>query len=207
MRTVSSSVLASIAVSSLIAAGAAFGQDAGQPHGGMNPPSNVGDMGAMTPMDNPTTGELQAHDRSFVMAAARGGMEEVDLGKLAAERAANPDVKSFGQRMIDDHSKANERLRQVASAKGLILPSGPDRKARSDYDRLAKLSGADFDRAYVKMMVKDHVDDVADFNRAAQNADDSDIRQFASSTLPTIKDHLRMAKDLQDKVDQPSHSR
>jgi putative membrane protein len=197
------------ALSAFLAAGAAFAQDPGQPRGGMNPP-NAGDMpiGATAPTDNPgAPGELHPTDRAFVMAAARGGLAEVELGKLAVDKGASSDVKAFGQRMVDDHSKANDQLRQVVASKSVTLPSDLDRKARSTYDRLAKLSGAEFDRAYVKLMVRDHVEDVADFNRAAQNAGDPDIRRFASSTLPTLRDHLKMAKDLEAKVSGPSRGR
>ena len=197
-------------LAAVLAAAPAFGQGMGQPRGGMTPP-NAGDLppgGPTAPMDNPNTpGDLHAADRSFVMAAARGGVEEVELGKLAIDKAANADVKAFGQRMVDDHSKANDQLRQVVSGKGVTMPSSLDRKGHSDYDRLAKLSGAEFDHAYVNMMVKDHVEDVADFNHAAQNAGDPDVRRFASSTLPTLQEHLRMAKDLQGKVDAPSRGR
>jgi putative membrane protein len=210
MRTSTKSCFMAVAaLSSLVLAGSAFGQGMGQPRSGA-PEPNAGDMapGATAPMDNPRTpGDLHAADRSFVMAAARGGLEEVELGKLAVDKAANADVKAFGQRMVDDHSKANDQLRQVVAAKSVTLPSGLDRKGHSDYDRLAKLSGAAFDHAYVDMMVKDHVEDVADFNRAAQNAGDPDVRRFASATLPTLQEHLRMAKDLQGKVDGPSRGR
>jgi putative membrane protein len=161
-----------------------------------NPSTSMGssDMGASTDE------RLAATDRSFMMKAAKGGLEEVELGKLAASKASNPDVKSFGQRMVDDHSKANDKLKKIASDKGVPLPTDLDRKAKADRDRLDKLSGADFDRAYVEMMVKDHVTDVADFDRESKRAHDSELRQFVSDTLPTLQDHLKMAKDLQPKV-------
>lgn len=153
-------------------------------------------MGSTADDDN----GLPASDRTFVLAAARGGLEEVQLGKLAAGKAVDPDVKSFGQRMVDDHSKANDKLRQAVSDKGVSLPSDLDRKARAEVDRLAKLEGSAFDRAYVRMMVKDHVKDVADFNRESSTAHDPQVRQFVTDTLPTLQDHLKMAKDLESKV-------
>ncbi|MBV8201429.1 MAG: DUF4142 domain-containing protein [Acidobacteria bacterium] len=180
------------------------------PRGGgpSTPPEGSGYPGAAPAAENPSgMGDLAATDRSFVMAAARGGLAEVELGKLAASKATDPDVKSFGQRMVDDHSKANDKLRQVASQKGVPIPSDLDRKTRSELDRLAKLSGSEFDRTYVKMMVKDHVKDVAEFNREATRAHDSQVRQFVSETLPIIQDHLKMAKDLESKVGLSSASR
>jgi putative membrane protein len=149
-------------------------------------------------------GTVPAADRSFVMEAAHGGQAEVELGKLAAGKAVNPDVKSFAQKMADDHSKANDKLRQVASEKGLSLPSDLDQKSRAEYNHLEKLAGAAFDRAYVKLMVKDHVKDVAEFQRESEKAADPAIRQFVTETLPTLQEHLSMAKDLQSKVMAPA---
>ncbi len=167
-----------------------------------NPP-NAGDMSSpgMTGRMDAGTGEaLAPRDREFVMDAARGGMAEVELGKLAVAKASSPDVRNFGQRMVDDHSRANDELRRMASTKGIVLPSGLDRKTRGEIKRLDQLSGERFDRAYTEMMVKDHVKDVGDFDREAKRASDPAVRQFASTTLPTLQEHLSMAKDLQGKV-------
>jgi putative membrane protein len=198
---------ASFALAALLAVGSASAARAqgmgGQPPGGMSPP-NAGDMGmgATAPtVGAHEAGDLAAGDRSFVLAAGRGGLAEVELGKLAVERAASPEVKAFGQKMVDDHSQADDRLRQVAAAKGLSLPSALDRQARGDRDRLAKLSGGEFDRAYIAMMVKDHTEDVAAFNHAANTGVDVEVRNFAAATLPVVKEHLSMARDLQAKVD------
>ena len=139
-------------------------------------------------------------DQKFVMEAAMGGMAEVELGRLATERAANADVKAFGQKMVDDHSKANEELKAIATQKSIMLPVelGPKHKAMKN--QLSKLNGAAFDRAYVNMMVKDHVKDVSEFEKAANTAKDADIKGFASKTLPTLQEHLQMIKDLSGKV-------
>src|SRR4051794_4768099 len=101
-------------------------------------------------------------DTKFVKEAAAGGMEEVELGKLAAAKASSADVKSFGQKMVDDHSKANNQLMQLASQKGIDLPKGQSVMAKHDSAKLAKLKGAAFDKAYMDMMVKDHKKDVAE---------------------------------------------
>jgi putative membrane protein len=139
-------------------------------------------------------------DQAFVMDAAKGGMAEVELGKLAVDKASNPDVKKFGQRMMDDHSKGNDELKATASRKNMTLPAGPDAKQKAMYDRLAKLSGAAFDRAYMQAMVADHVTDVAAFKREAQTGKDPEIKAFAAKTLPTLEDHLKMARTTDNQV-------
>jgi putative membrane protein len=138
--------------------------------------------------------KLSHGDREFIEDAAKGGLAEVQLGQLAAQKAENPDVKKFGQRMVDDHGKANDQLKQLASSKGLNLPTDLDRSARREHDKLSKLSGADFDREYMKHMVSDHKKDVKDFQKEAKSGKDADVKNFASSTLPTLQDHLQMAQ-------------
>ena len=109
--------------------------------------------------------------------------------------------------MVQDHGKANEELKRIASAKGLQLPAQLDRKHRGDLDRLAKLSGADFDREYMEYMVKDHKKDVAEFQKAAKNLKDAHIKRFASSKLPTLEEHLRMAEQAAAATKQRSANR
>jgi putative membrane protein len=139
-------------------------------------------------------------DATFVKNAAQGGTAEVELGKLATEKASSDDVKQFGQKMVDDHSKANDQLKQIASQKSMEVPSDLSAKDKATKDRLSKLSGPAFDRAYMKHMVTDHTKDVAEFKKQANTGSDSDIKGFASSTLPTLEDHLKMAKDINAKV-------
>jgi putative membrane protein len=123
-------------------------------------------------------------------------MAEVELGKLAAEKGSTDEVKKFGQRMVDDHSKAGDQLKQIASEKGITVPQQLSAKDRALKDRLSKLSGEDFDKAYMSDMVKDHTQDVADFQRESNAGTDSDIKDFAAKTLPTLQDHLRQAKEI-----------
>jgi putative membrane protein len=144
--------------------------------------------------------KLSSSDKKFVMEAAAGGMEEVQLGQIAAQKASDPDVKSFGQRMVDDHTKANDQLKQVASQKGVTVPSSLPASKQKDVDKLNKLNGAAFDSAYVSMMVKDHKKDVADFQKESKSAKDSDVKSFASTTLPTLQDHLKMIQDISSKM-------
>ena len=142
----------------------------------------------------------QTNDKKFAMEAAIGGMAEVKLGQLAEEKASNPDVKAFGQRMVTDHTKANNDLKEVAAKQKIDLPTSLDSKHEATVDKLSKLSGDAFDKAYMKEMVKDHDMDVKEFQKEAQNGQDSAIRDFASKTLPTLQEHQKMAHDLDHKM-------
>jgi putative membrane protein len=134
------------------------------------------------------------------MKAAQGGMAEVALGQLAVSHASNGKVKEFGQRMIDDHTKANTELKQVASHKGETVPSQVDPKDQATMDRLSKLNGNQFDGAYMNDMVKDHKMDIAEFKKEASGGDDPEVKAFASKTLPTLEDHLKMAEEIQSQL-------
>jgi len=132
--------------------------------------------------------------------AAPGGMAEVELGKLAAEKAQNAEVKAFGQKMIADHSKAGEELKQLAAQKKVMLPPDVLPTHKELMEKLSKLSGADFDREYVKAMVEAHEKDVTAFESVAKGATDADVKAFAAKTLPTLKMHLEMVKGMADKM-------
>jgi putative membrane protein len=147
-----------------------------------------------------TTSKLSATDHKFVMEAAVGGMEEVQLGQLAAQKASDPDVKNFGQHMVDDHSKANTQLMQLASQKGVTPPTTLPADKQKDMDKLNALSGAAFDKAYMAMMVKDHKKDVSEFQKESKSGKDSDLKSFASTTLPTLQNHLKMAQDINSRL-------
>jgi len=142
-----------------------------------------------------TPDKVSATDTRFAREAAMGGMEEVELGKIAVQNSSNDQVKQFGQRMIDDHSKAGDELKGIASKKNITLPSELDAKHKGAVNKYSNMKGADFDRAYMKDMVKDHETDVAEFQKEANGGSDKDIQGFASHTLPTLQDHLRMARD------------
>ena len=134
-------------------------------------------------------------DQAFVQEAAIGGMAEVEMGRLAVQKAKDDRVRQFGQKMIDDHSKANDQLNQAASQEGLSVPTAIDEKHKATMAKLEKLSGAQFDSAYSKEMVKDHREDVKLFEKQA-NAGSSTVQKFAAETLPTLKNHLQMAEAL-----------
>jgi putative membrane protein len=142
------------------------------------------------------TASLNSTDRRFVMDAAMGGMTEVELGRLATERGASDALKQFGQRMVDDHSSANTELTQLASGKAIQLPTALDAKHQALVAKMSRLSGAAFDRAYAKQMVKDHDKTVALFQGEAARGMDADLKTFAQKTLPTLQEHLRMARAL-----------
>jgi putative membrane protein len=133
-------------------------------------------------------------DKTFAMKAAEGGMAEVDLGNLAQQKASNPEVKQFGQRMVTDHSKANDDLKQVAGKDNITLPAEMSASDKALKSRLEKLSGDAFDRAYMEAMVKDHRADINEFKMEAAHGANPDIKTFASNTLPTLQDHLQQAE-------------
>jgi putative membrane protein len=143
-------------------------------------------------------------DSSFAMKASAGGMAEVKMGQLAADKGSNDAVKAFGQRMVTDHSKAGDKLKDVAAKEGVTLPSDMNKADQREYDRLSKLSGKDFDQAYAQAMVKDHVNDVAEFKKEAASGANVSIKQFASDTLPTLQDHLKQAREMARTVGAPA---
>jgi putative membrane protein len=171
--------------------GAPIGQSPGGTLRGVDPTNRPG-----FPEDDQQT-QTKIDEKRFVKDALLGGMTEVELGKLALEKAPSDPVKQFAQKMIDDHSKANEDLKQLASKENINVPDSLDSKHQSRVEKLSKLSGADFDRAYIKDQLKDHQQDVQEFQQEAQRGSDPDVKSFASKTLPVLEEHLSMAKDLE----------
>jgi putative membrane protein len=147
----------------------------------------------------PSAAKLSSADQKFVDKAAQGGLAEVQLGELAQQKSQDPKVKEFAQRMVTDHGKANDQLKSVASEKGITLPTDLDAKDKAEKDKLSKLSGEQFDKAYMNYMVKDHTKDVSEFQKESQSAKDPDVKSFASTVLPTIEDHLKQAKTIAPK--------
>lgn len=145
-------------------------------------------------------------DLAFMNDAAPGSMAEVELGKMASTKAAGNDVKQFGQKMVEDHSKAIEELRQLATQKKVTLPPDVMPAHKQLMEKLSKLSGADFDKEYVKAMVEAHEKDVAAFENVSKTAADADVKAYAAKTLPTLKMHLEMIKTMADKMGMKSKS-
>jgi len=141
-----------------------------------------------------------SQDRTFIMEAAAGGMAEVELGRLASQKASSSEVKQFGQMMVDDHTKANDQLMKIAQTKGFAAPHALKPQDQATQDRLSKLSGEAFDRAYMQHMVQDHKKDVSLFRKQSTSASDAEVKQFASSTLPTLEKHLSRAQEIAQTV-------
>jgi len=131
---------------------------------------------------------LSAKDKTFMKKAAKGGMMEVALGKVAEQNAQSDDVKSFGKRMVTDHSKANDELKSIASKKGVQLPS---KESSSKWTS---------DKGYMDMMVKDHEKDLAEFKEEANSGSDPDVKKFADDTAKVVQEHLDLAKEIQGKL-------
>jgi len=130
-------------------------------------------------------------DASFFKNAAEGGMAEVEQGQLAQEKSALPAVKDFGSMMVTDHTAANDKLKALAASKNVELPSGPSLMQKATKAKLEVLSGSTFDKSYIKGMIKDHREDIKEFQKEATSGQDPDARAFAKSTLPTLKSHLK----------------
>ncbi|MFO1397392.1 MAG: DUF4142 domain-containing protein [Burkholderiales bacterium] len=145
-------------------------------------------------------GALSSGDRKFVQEAAEGSKAEVSGGQMAQSKGSSDSVKQFGQRMATDHQKAYDQLSQIASSKGVTVPTEPSKAHQRDAAKLEKLSGNDFDREYAKQMVSDHKKDVSEFRKQAKSAKDPDVRNFAATTLPTLEEHLKMAQDMESTV-------
>jgi putative membrane protein len=141
------------------------------------------------------TGPSRA-DRTFIRKAAEGNVAEVDLGRMAQQTSQDPNVRAFGERMVRDHTQANEQLTSVAQSLNVTLPTSPSKSDQAKIDKLSHLTGADFDEAFAREMVKEHRTDIRAFERETKDGRDSQVKQFAESTLPTIREHLAMAEKL-----------
>ena len=181
-----STVSVGLGLAFLVAAGAAAAQATG--------------TSSASTMKSGASVSVPAAEKAFVEKAAVGGLAEVRMGKMAQQKGSSDQVKQFGSRMVEDHSKANDELKQLASAKGIALPTDLDAKHKAKMDKMEKLSGAQFDRAYMDDMVADHRQDVAEFKKEATSGKDSDVKAFAARTLPTLEDHLKMAQSTEAAV-------
>jgi putative membrane protein len=157
-------------------------------------------LGTALAADAKKGNKLTGADESFVKEAASAGMMEVQLGKIAADNASNDKVKDFGKRMQEDHGKANDELKSVASNKGVTLPKELSGKHKRTFDRLSKFSGAEFDREYMKAMVDDHQEDLTKFKKQADKGNDPDVKQFASKNVSVLEQHLSLAKQTEQEV-------
>jgi putative membrane protein len=130
-------------------------------------------------------------DKDFILAAAQGGMTEVKLGELAARNGKRDDVKTFGQMMVKDHSAINDDLKALAAQKGVTLPDSLDAKHQAMVDKMAALTGSDFDNAYIAGMIEDHKADAKAFKAESAATKDADIKSFVDKSIPVVDGHLQ----------------
>jgi putative membrane protein len=140
---------------------------------------------------------------AFAVNATESGIMEVETGRIALQKTANPDVKEFAQRMIDEHSTTNEKLKSIAAKKNIVLPVYINQENQNKIKALQEKSGNDFDKAYIDLMVDTHKNDMDQFKKASEQLEDVDLKKFAINNLHTLASHLDMARRIQDKINKP----
>jgi putative membrane protein len=193
-----------IAFAAALACGVAMAQTSSPPSTTSGPTTGATSAGQTAPMAQPGTGtrntpkaKLARSDRKFIENAAKGGLFEVQVAKLAESKASDPAVKDFAKMLVDQHTNANNELTQLANSKGVELPAAPGFMQRHSENSLAKRSGADFDKHFVSEVgIKDHQKDIKDFEKAAKDVKDPDLKAFIEKTLPTLREHLAQAQKL-----------
>lgn len=162
------------------------------------------DTGTMTGGRDNTTGNmgsLSAESMDFLQEAASAGMMEVELGNLASQKGSSQEVKDFGEKMVQDHTRSNAELMSIASQKNVDLPKSMMDEHQSMVDMLSNLSGEEFDKAYINHMAEDHEEDIEKFEEAANDVQDSDLKAFAQKTLPILQQHLQTVKQIQQNLE------
>ena len=145
-------------------------------------------------------GKVDRDTQKFFEQAAVGGMAEVQTGKLAAEKATNPEVKKFGEMMVQDHTKSNEEMMQLATKLGVTPPAELDREHKRMQEKLTKASGAEFDREYIAGQVKDHKKMIDLHEKQAKDGKNPEVKQHAEKMLPSLREHLKMAQDIEKQL-------
>jgi putative membrane protein len=140
---------------------------------------------------------IARRDQDFVKNAASGGMLEVALGRHAARHADSALVRAFGQAMVGDHSRANEQLKSLAKSRGIEVPARMQKHHTDSFEKLVQLEGKDLDAQYINHMVRDHQQDIKEFQDEVDHGGNQAIQDFARTTLPTLKQHLSMAEKVQ----------
>lgn len=147
-----------------------------------------------------TSAPVRTDDRAFAMEVAQNGMAEIALARLAARNAQSADVKRFAQRVITDHTKVSNELKQIAASKSITLPADTTDAQKATVSRLTALKGAEFDREFMTLMAENHDKSVTAFQEVARNGTDPEIKAFAAKTLPTLEEHQKMAHDIHGKL-------
>lgn len=179
-----------------IQATTAWAQQAQTPQYGKSPERTI----TANPSANNAVKGVDETDQKFMKDAAIGNEAEVQLGQMAQTHASNPAVKSFGQRMMKDHSDSDDKLKAIAQSQHISLPTELDPKHKNQAGALSRLSGSQFDRAYMQLMVQEHTKDVNKFRTEAANAHDDSVKQFAVATLPVLESHLKEAQQVAQQV-------
>ena len=143
-----------------------------------------------------SSSQLSAQDKAFMKKAAHGGIAEVQIGQMVADKAQEQQVKDFAQKMVTDHGQANDKLKEIAQKYNVQLPTEPNAKQKAMKERLSKLSGEQLDKAYMNDMVKDHTKDVNEFKQEVSKIQNQDLKDWAQNTLQVIEGHLQMAKSI-----------
>lgn len=152
------------------------------------------------PAKSEKAAEMKKADKDFIHNTAIAGMTEVKLGEIAEKNAADKEVKDFAKKMVADHTKANESLKQLATEEGVQVPADLDAKHKALVDKFSKLTGNKFDHDYMDQMITDHEAVIASLKAEAKTGE-ADLKKWAEETLPTVEGHLKMAKDTDRTID------
>lgn len=181
----------------------AFGMSSCAPADTAGNLNNTNTVAAASPTVSPIASPMMSprmDANAFAIEVAQNNMAEIELGRLATQKGQNPQVKQFAQRLIADHTRAGNELKLVATDKNITLPTEVRPEQKENHDRMSRLSGAEFDRAFMEAMVQSHDRSVNTFQDQANNGTDAEIKAFATKTLPTLQEHLRMARELNDAI-------
>jgi len=186
MRRRSPKVLALLTASVLVSGAAALAQHGAAPRPEMKNP---------TARDNQSQGK-SFDERQFLMDTVTDGLTEVAIGKLGVEKASRDDVKQFAQKIVDDHTKANEELKELATGGGLTVPDALDEKQQARVDKLAKQSGGEFDKSFLKDQIKFHQQKIKEFQQETEGGHVQQLKDYVAKAQPTMEQHLDRAKEL-----------
>ncbi len=196
--------LGSLAVAVFSMAGCTENANTNRTNANMNSnmANNVNKSNANTMNSNMGNSDAKviSDDERFMIEAAQAGIMEVKFGELASTKAQNAEVKAFGKKMVEDHTKANNELKELAKKKNIQLPADMSSDQKDMYEKLSKLSGAEFDKEYVSAVVDVHDDDLEAFQDQADDAKDAALKAFAAKYAPIIKSHYEKIKAINDKM-------
>lgn len=145
-----------------------------------------------------TKGGLQAIERRFIERAAMSGLAEIEMGRMAQQKAFSGSVKQYAQGLANDHTDANQKLEQLATAKRVVLPDQPSPKQQNDMKMLQSLAGPEFDRQYMSHMVDEHEKNIFEFDQISSNGQDPELKAYAVSTLSILRQHLQDAQQVRN---------